>query len=138
MRRFAALFAAIDQTTSTNLKVDAMAGYFRLAPPGDAAWAVFFLTGRRFKRLISGRAIGAWTLAATGLPEWLLADSYAVVGDGAETSTLILDQLPSIDAGELSLTEWVEQRILPLREMDADRQRRSVLGWVQTLTRWER
>ena len=27
---------------------------------------------------------------------------------------------------------------MPLREMDLDRQRRTVLGWVQTLTRWER
>src|SRR5436190_7245209 len=109
MKRFAALFAAIDHTTSTNLKVEAMADYFRLAAPNDSAWAVFFLTGRRLKRLIAGRAIGAWTLAATGLPEWLLADSYAVVGDGAETATLILDQLASVDADALSLTDWVEQ-----------------------------
>ncbi|HEX8029506.1 MAG TPA: ATP-dependent DNA ligase, partial [Vicinamibacterales bacterium] len=32
----------------------------------------------------------------------------------------------------------VEQRILPLRDMDLDRQRRAVLGWVQSLERWER
>jgi len=33
MRRFAELFAALDQTTSTNEKVDAMARYFASAPP---------------------------------------------------------------------------------------------------------
>ena len=27
---------------------------------------------------------------------------------------------------------------MPLRQMDVDGQRRTVLGWVQTLTRWER
>ena len=94
MTRFAALFAAIDRTTSTNAKVEAMARYFASAPPADAAWAVFFLTGRRLKRLVPARAIGDWTMAATGLADWLLGECYAVVGDGAETAALMLDQLP--------------------------------------------
>src|SRR5687768_12860773 len=115
MRRFATLFAALDQTTSTNAKVDAMVAYFSSAPPADAAWAVYFLIGRRLKRLLPGRAIGQWTLAATGLSEWLLSECYAVVGDGAETATLILDQLPAASAEPLSLAEWVENRILLLR-----------------------
>ena len=57
MKRFASLFAAIDQTTSTNAKVEAMVAYFATAPAGDAAWAVFFLTGRRLKRLVAGMAV---------------------------------------------------------------------------------
>jgi DNA ligase 1 len=138
MKRFAALFAALDHTTSTNLKVEAMVGYFRAAPAADAAWAVFFLTGRRLKRAAAGRAIAEWTLAAIGLPEWLLTESYAIVGDGAETSTLLLDQLPPLAGVSVDLAEWVEQRIMPLRQMAPDLQRRTVLGWVQTLTRWER
>ena len=96
MIRFAGLFAAIDRTNSTNAKVEAMVQYFATAPPHDAAWAVFFLTGRRLKRLVHGMAVGQWALTATGLSEWLLGESYAVVGDGAETAALILDQLPSL------------------------------------------
>ena len=138
MKRFAALFAALDHTTSTNAKVDAMVAYFAEAPAADAAWAVFFLTGRRLKRLVPGRAIGQWTLAATGLPEWMLGDCYAVVGDGAETSTLLLDQLPPSPARPLSLAEWVEGRALPLRAMDAAGQQRRVIEWVRELDRWER
>ena len=38
-------------------------------------------------------AIHDWTLAATGLGPWLLEESYAVVGDGAETAALVLDQV---------------------------------------------
>ena len=49
MREFAALCDAIDSTTSTNAKVAAMTQYFATAPGADAAWAVFFLTGRRLK-----------------------------------------------------------------------------------------
>ena len=51
MRRFSQLYEALDSTTSTNAKVAALAAYFREAPPADAAWAIFFLTGRRLKRL---------------------------------------------------------------------------------------
>jgi DNA ligase-1 len=138
MTRFAALFAAIDQTTATNVKVEAMAGYFTEAAPADAAWAVFFLTGRRLKRLIPGRAIGEWTMAATGLPEWLLGECYAVVGDGAETSALILDQLPTAPGDPLSLAEWVETRIQPLRQAAPEAQQARVIEWVRALPRWER
>ena len=52
MKRFSALYEALDRTTSTNAKVAALVAYFREAPPADAAWAVFFLTGRRLKRVV--------------------------------------------------------------------------------------
>ena len=79
MQRFAALFEALDATARTNAKVAAMAAYFRDAPPEDAAWAVFFLTGQRLKRLISGRTLRQWALERSGLPPWLVEDSHAAV-----------------------------------------------------------
>jgi DNA ligase 1 len=138
MQRFARLFAAIDQTNSTNDKVEAMRDYFIAAPPGDAAWAVFFLTGRRLKRLLPGASIRDWAIAATGIEEWLLSECYSVVGDGAETATLIFDQLPSVPAEPLPLATWVETRILPLRQASPERQQQLVLGWVRELDRWQR
>src|SRR5687767_11997167 len=138
MKRFAALFAAIDHTTSTNAKVEAMVAYLSSAPAADAAWATFFLTGRRFKRLLPYRAIGQWTMTATGVSEWLLGECYAVVGDGAETAALILDQVAVAPSDPRSLAEWVEARILPLRDLDAHEQQRRVSAWVRELTRWER
>src|SRR6185295_19138751 len=129
MTRFSRLYDAIDRTTSTNAKVAAMVRYFLAAPPADAAWAVFFLTGRRLKRLVPSAAIRAWTLAATGLDEWLLDESYAVVGDGAETAALVLDQV-AVETGEdVPLSEWVEGRILPLREMSPEAQHACVGAW---------
>ena len=109
MQQFARLFDEIDRTTSTKAKVAAMRAYFGSAPPADAAWAVFFLTGRRLKRLLPSAAIRDWTLAATGLAEWMLGECYSVVGDGAETAALILDQLPSTPA-ENAVTEPVAGR----------------------------
>ncbi len=147
MIRFARLFATLDQTNSTNAKVDAMADYFTEAPAADAAWATFFLTGRRIKRLVPYAAVSRWTMAATGVAEWMLMECYSVVGDGAETAALVLDQInPSVPEGpgfspgsnSLSLSAWVEQRILPLRHMDADDQEAAVLDWVRPLDRWQR
>jgi DNA ligase-1 len=138
MKAFATLFAAIDGTTSTNAKVDAIVRYLAAAPAADAAWAVFFLTGRRLKRLLPYRAISEWTMALTGVEEWLLGECYSVVGDGAETATLILDQVPAVPGDPLSLAEWVEGRILPLRQAPAEAQQRQVIGWIRELGRWER
>ena len=138
MVRFAELFDAIDRTTSTNAKVAAMARYFNDAPPADAAWAVFFLTGRRLKRLVPYAAVHDWTLAATGLPSWLVDECYSVVGDGAETAALVLDQLPSGTPEILPLSRWVEDRIIPLRGMDPDTQRQHVTRWWPSLDRLQR
>ena len=138
MKEFARLYAALDGTNATTAKVQAMAQYFSTAPAADAAWAAFFLTGRRLLRLVPHRAIGRWTMAATSLEEWLIGECYAVVGDGAETAALVLDAIPSQPASELSLAAWVEQRILPLRHAVPERQQQEVLGWIRELERWER
>ena len=156
MKAFAALYDAIDRTTSTNAKVAAMARYFETAlsagqtpcatgdPRADAAWTVFFLTGRRLKRLIPAASIREWTLAATGLDGWLLEECYAVVGDGAETAALILEQISTEDqmsvraTDEVPLTEWVEARILPLKSADPATQQARVTEWWRTLDRQQR
>lgn len=139
MIRFSRLYDAIDRTTSTNAKVKAMAEYFASAPHADAAWAVFFLTGRRLKRLVPSAAIRDWALAATGLEPWLLEECYAVVGDGAETVALVLDQVPSDEAQpSLSLAHWVEDRLLGLRDADPSTQQTRVTGWLRSLDRLQR
>jgi DNA ligase-1 len=139
MKRFAELYDEIDRTTSTNAKVAAMARYFASAPPADAAWAVFFLTGRRLKRLVSYAAIGEWALAATGFESWLLQECYSVVGDGAETVALLLDQLPARSPDtELTLAQWVEDRVLSLRDRDPAGQQARVVAWLQSLDRLQR
>ena len=138
MREFALLYDEIDSTTSTNAKVAAMTRYFASAPPGDAAWAVFFLTGRRLKRLLQYALIHEWTMAATGVASWLLEECYSVVGDGAETAALVLDQIPTEPAPALTLAQWVEGRIMPLRGADPAVQQTQVTGWFRTLDRLER
>jgi DNA ligase-1 len=117
MKRFSALYEALDRTTSTNEKVAALAAYFREAPPADAAWATFFLTGRRLKRVVPSAGLAAWSQDVTALPDWLLRECYSAAGDFGELIALALDTVtPGPPQPELSLPKWVEQRIIPLQK----------------------
>jgi DNA ligase-1 len=140
MRRFATLYTQLDRTTSTNAKVAALAAYFREAAPADAAWALYFLTGQRLKRLLPGRVLGTWAADAAGVREWLLGECYESVGDGAETIALILDGVARRGPADerTTLSAWLEDRILPLRGQDEQVQRRAVVGWWLSLDRTER
>jgi DNA ligase-1 len=117
MKSFAALYAELDETTRTNDKVAALVRYFRAAPAGDAAWAVFFLTGQKPKQVVASKRIRAWAAEAAGVQEWLFDECYDSVGDLAETVALLLPP-PSAGAGDRPLAEWVQARLLPLRGMD--------------------
>ena len=145
MKRFAELFAAIDATTSTKAKTAAVVDYLASAPAADVAWALFFLSGRRFKRLVGVRELMTWLEHACGLPTWLIEESLAVVGDFAETAALLLEgrdsstdpsQVAARQAlDELSLADWVETKIEPLRELDEPTRRARVVEWWRLLPR---
>jgi DNA ligase 1 len=121
LRRFAKLYAALDETTATNEKVAALVEYFRSAAPADAAWAVHFLMGRRPKRLVSSRNLRTWAAEEAALPDWLFDESHQQVGDLAETITLLLPRAGA--SSELPLAHWIEERLLRLRGEDEDVQR---------------
>ena len=125
MRRFAQLFAAIDETMRTNEKVDAMVEYFRAAEPADAAWAVWFLSGGRPKRLIPVRRLATWAMEEVDIPEWLFAECYDAVGDLAETMSLLLPDAPSTT--DVPLHRWIADRLLPLASKTEEEQRESIL-----------
>ena len=126
MKAFAALYAALDETTKTNEKVEALTRYFAVAMPDDAAWALFFLSGRSLKRLISAPKLRSWAVQAAGLPDWLFDESYDAVGDTAETIALLLP--PSGAVSDVPLHTWIEQRIVPLRTLAEDDQRVALLA----------
>jgi DNA ligase-1 len=139
VRRFSELFDAIDQTTSTNAKVAALAAYFRDAPAADAAWAIFFLTGRRLKRVVPSAGLREWAQEVTHIPDWLLSECYSAAGDFAELVALALDAVPPGPAEpDLPLATWVEDRLLPLQKTDAAAQRAMVTTWWLGLPRAER
>jgi DNA ligase 1 len=106
MKNFADLFTALDQTTKTLGKIDALVEYFRQAPDADKLWAIALLSHRRPKRTVNTTLLSTWASAQAGLPVWLFEESYHVVGDLAETITLLLP--PPGTVSDESLTYWIE------------------------------
>src|SRR6185503_13059105 len=106
----------------------------------DAAWATFFLTGRRLKRVVPSAGLRDWAMEITGMPEWLLGECYSAAGDFAELIALALDAVPHADDPEpdLPLAVWVEERLIPLQQSDLAAQRALVLKWWRGLPRAER
>jgi len=125
---FAQLYAALDETTRTNEKVEALARYLAGASPADAAWAVYFLIGRKPRQVVPSKKLREWAAEAAGVPDWLFAESYDAVGDVAETVALLLP--PPDRSSDLPLSRWVEERLLPLREStEADQKAAMVEAW---------
>ncbi len=136
MKRFAQLFAEIDETTRTNEKVAAMSRYFSESAPENAAWAVYFLIGLRPKRLVPVRRLAAWAMEESGVSDWLFEESYHAVGDLAETIALLLPD--STASSEEPLHSWVENRLLAIGKASEEDQRRIVLDAWRSLGGIER
>jgi DNA ligase-1 len=139
VKAFAGLYAALDETTKTSAKVRALVNYFRAAPPADAPWAVYFLSGRKPRQVVPTRKLVGWAVEAAGLPAWLFDESHAAVGDLAETIALLLPP-PARQPGEEvgPLHEWVEGRLLPLRGAAEDTQRAALVEAWRVLDDRER
>jgi DNA ligase-1 len=134
MRRFAELFETLDTTTSTRAKVDAMSAYFSNVDPEDAAWAIYVLIGRRVKRSVGPAILRSWLSEEAGLPAWLVEETYASVGDLAETIALLVPNAANDGVqSDVSLATWFNERILPLAKESPDQQRRHVVGWWHEL-----
>lgn len=130
MRQFTQLYTELDETNRTNEKVAALERYFAAAPAEDAAWALYFLTGRRFKRAVNSTQLRAWVAEEAALPQWLVDESYDAVGDLAETLALLLPQAG--DGADLPLHRVVAERIAPLAALDeADRRALVTRTWAE-------
>ena len=130
MRRFAALYAALDATTATSEKVTAMAEYFAVAPAEDAAWAVVFLTGAKLKRVAGTPLLRALVIEESGYPEWLVDECYAHVGDLAETIALLVDARGDAEA-DVPLAAWVDRLAELPRLEEPERAARIRHWWTQ-------
>jgi len=129
MQRFTQLFQAVDSTTSTNAKVEALQAYFQTESPENLVWALYLLLGKTRKRLITSNVLRKIFLQISDIPEWLFEDCYAQVGDSAETIALLLhestlkDRAATLNAEEkpiITLREWMEVIIPKVKTAETD------------------
>ncbi len=131
MIRFARLYHAIDATTKTSGKLSAMEAYFAEASFSDAAWAIYFLAGNKPRQLVPTKCLRQWAAQEADIAAWLCDEAYHAVGDLAETISLVVPS--GVDAQSKTLTEWLDQRLLPLRGKTEEQQRADVSDiWRET------
>jgi DNA ligase-1 len=143
MRRFTDLFWRLDGTTRTTEKLAALVDYLRDAPADDAACAIGVLSGTRQLRAVPTALLRQWAAEVTGLPAWLVEESYAHVGDLAETVALIL---PDPDGGPAApgpgpdpgLAEIMRTTIHDIRHATEERKREVVVATWRRLAPRER
>ncbi len=124
MKHFADLFAALDQSTKTTAKVNALAAYFATAPEADRVWTIAMFSGRRPKRVVTTTKLREWAAERADVPLWLFEDSYAIVGDLAETISLVLP--PPAHSDDNSLSHWINA-LRGLADVDEDARKAFVL-----------
>jgi len=141
VRAFADLYRRLDQATSTRAKQAAMVEAFAAAKAdpaqwASAAWTVYFLAGGKPRQTVPTRLLRRLAVEGSGLPEWLVDECYANVGDLAETLALLLPEGEGDD--KTSLDVWMRERLLPLPKLDEEERARRLALWVAALPGPER
>lgn len=136
MKHFTDLFLALDQTTKTTVKTQALVQFFEDASDPDKVWAIALFSHRRPKRTVTTTLLREWAAEQAGIPLWLFEETYHVVGDLAET---IAKVIPASDRkGEnRSLSEWITY-VNDLKELDENEKKERVVAAWDTLSQDER
>lgn len=90
MKEFAQLVYKLGTSTKTNEKLRALREYFSTAEPSDVVWVIAVFSGRRPRRIVNTTLLIELCLEVIKTPGWLFGECYNVVGDLAETITLLL------------------------------------------------
>jgi len=137
LKDFAFLITALDQTNKTNAKVKALKHYFELANDDDKLWALALFTHRRPKRKVNSTLLKEWVINWTGIPEWLFKESYHVVGDVAETISLLLPDAEKAAETDHSLTHYIDA-LIEIGALENNEKEQQLKQIYQALNKQER
>ncbi len=149
MNRFTSLYQSLDEAAGNKVRDAALYAYFDGISSEEASWAIHLLSGGKINagrhRIATTKELREWISELTGLPLWLVEDSYRHVGDLAETLALLVaaregDEqhhimpLPQgvgwrVPDASSSLTEWVQAFLLPLASESVET-RKTAVQWA--------
>ncbi|UOY09282.1 ATP-dependent DNA ligase [Muricauda sp. SCSIO 64092] len=129
MGGFSQLIKTLDSTNKTNVKVQALANYFLMAPDTDKVWTIAILSHRRPPRPVNTTLLREWASELAKIPLWLFEESYHIVGDLAETIALVV---PSDEhSTDKDLTHFLEEMIWLKKQSDEDKKAYLFENWQQ-------
>ncbi len=128
MRNFAQLIKTLDSSNKTNVKVEALAAYFRNASAEDKVWTIAILSHRRPPRPVNTTLLRLWANELANIPLWLFEESYHIVGDLAETIALIIPSTK--EHSDKSLTVFLQEIIALKKKSEVDKKEYLQQNWL--------
>lgn len=135
MKHLAKLFKDIDRTNSINAKVKSLVEYFEVADEKDIIWTIALFTHKRPKRSVKTTLLREWAAEIAGIPLWLFEESYHIVGDLAETISLILDS--DSQASDRSLSSLMVD-LINLKELEEAEKKKYITSMWREMNKDER
>lgn len=130
MESFVKLILNLDSSQGVNQKTQYLIDFFQNCSPSDGIWALTLLAGKKKDRGISTRILKNTAVQMLDFPEWLFEESYAVVGDLAETIAKVLPYNPSTSSSSKSLS-FCMQEIIDLKvKSDVEKEEFLKANWV--------
>jgi DNA ligase 1 len=130
---FAELVVRLGSSTKTNDKLDALSDYFSIAESKDKVWVIALFTDRKPKRPVNTTVLAQWAVEFAELEWWLFEESYHVVGDLAETISLLLPDWPEerINRKPRPLFYYLEKLIAIEKENEVVKKQFIVDSWKE-------
>ena len=122
-------------TPKTSEKVNALVHFFEGSSDEDNIWLIALFTGRRPKRTVKLNLLREWAAEYAGVPDWLFEESYAVVGDLAETIALLIPE-EGADNPE-SLASWMN-KLKKVKDWELAEQKAWIYSSWKSLNRVQR
>lgn len=135
MKHFSELFRKLDETNKTNDKLQALVSYFEQADSQDKLWTIALFSHRRPRRTVPTSFLRTWASEAACISHWLFEESYHIVGDLAETISLVLPQAEH--QSDKSLSTWIHEIIL-LKDKEEQEKKTFILTAWNSLNPQER
>ncbi len=85
MKDFVALYKQLDETNSSNEKINCLKNYFLNSNEKDSVWCIALFIGKRFKKPVTTTQLKKWVAENSKLPFWLVDECHHIAGDLGET-----------------------------------------------------
>ena len=130
---FTEMVVQLGASTKTNDKLEALVNFFSSADDKDKVWAIAIFSGRRPKRPVNSTQLASWCIELAKLQWWLFEESYHVVGDLAETISLLLPDSPEnrINNEQRSLDYYLRKLIEIEKQPEAYRKEFIFDSWQE-------
>ena len=138
MKSFSRVCQQLESVPFHRSKSGILAQYLKHASPDDASWALYLLLGGQLPRLLTQASLQARIMTESGLPAWLVEECREQAADFAETVALLgelsLGETDLAASNDSSLTQWIEERLMPLARTDETQNVETAREWWRTLS----